>query len=79
MTGHSAAFTWDGEVLIFGHEPGGGAAPRCQATSSVIDRSLFFFESETGNLLGTILHPRPQTDTENCTWHNLNVVPTDKR
>lgn len=77
--GHSASFTWDGEVLIFGHEPGGGAAPRCQETSSVTDRSLFFFEAQTGTLLGTMLHPRPQTNTENCTWHNYNIVPTDKR
>jgi hypothetical protein len=77
--GHSASFTWDGEVLIFGHEPGGGAQARCQATSSVTDRSLFFFEASTGTLLGTIVHPRPQTNTENCTWHNYNIVPTDKR
>jgi hypothetical protein len=28
--GHSAAFTWDGEVLVFGHEPGGGGQARCQ-------------------------------------------------
>ena len=77
--GHSAAFTWDGSMLIFGHEPGGGTQARCQATSSVVDRTLFFFETETGNLLGTFLHPRPQTNLENCTWHNYNVVPTNKR
>jgi hypothetical protein len=77
--GHTAAFSWDGEVLIFGHEPGGGGQAQCQATSSVTNRSLFFFESRTGNLLGTFVHPRPQTNTENCTWHNLNVVATDKR
>jgi hypothetical protein len=77
--GHSAAFTWDGEVLVFGHEPGGGGEPRCQATSSVVDRSLFFFDAESGDPLGTIVHPRPQTAFENCTWHNYNVVPTDKR
>jgi hypothetical protein len=40
---------------------------------------LFFFEARTGTLLGTMLHPRPQTSLENCTWHNYNVVPTDKR
>lgn len=77
--GHSASFTWDGRVLIFGHEPGGGGQAQCQATSSVTNRSLFFFEAQTGNLLGTMLHPRPQTNLENCTWHNYNIVPTDKR
>ena len=77
--GHSASFTWDGKVLIFGHEPGGGTQARCQATSSVVDRSLFFFKADDGTLLGTFLHPRPQTNLENCTWHNYNIVPTDKR
>lgn len=77
--GHSASFTWDGRMLIFGHEPGGGTQARCQATSSVVDRTLFFFDTETGTLLGTFVHPRPQTNLENCTWHNYNVVPTNKR
>jgi hypothetical protein len=77
--GHSAAFTWDGEVLIFGHEPGGGSQARCQASSAAVDRTLFFIDPDTGNTVGTFLHPRPQTATENCTWHNYNVVPTDKR
>jgi hypothetical protein len=77
--GHSAAFTWDGKVLIFGHEPGGGTQARCQATSTVVERTLFFYDARTGNLLGTILHPRPQTATENCTWHNYNVVPLKRR
>jgi hypothetical protein len=77
--GHSASFTWDGNILIFGHEPGGGSGPNCQATSSVVDRTLFFFNARSGTPAGTIIHPRPQTSTENCTWHNYNVVPTDKR
>jgi len=77
--GHSAAFTWDGEVLIFGHEPGGGGQPQCQATSPEVNRTLFFLDAETGDTVGTFIHPRPQTDQENCTWHNYNVVPTDRR
>jgi hypothetical protein len=75
--GHSASWSWDGEVLIFGHEPGGGTQARCQATSAEVDRTLFFYDHE-GNQLGTFVHPRPQTATENCTWHNYNVVPTKK-
>ena len=75
--GHSAAWSWDGEVLVFGHEPGGGTQARCQSTSDLVDRTLFFYDHE-GNQLGTFVHPRPQTATENCTWHNYNVVPTDK-
>jgi hypothetical protein len=74
--GHSASFSWDGEVLIFGHEPGGGSGARCQATSSTLDRTLFFLDAETGETLSEFLHPRPQTSTEKRTWHNYNVVPT---
>ena len=76
--GHSAAWSWDGEVLIFGHEPGGGSQARCQATSALVDRTIYFYDHE-GNQLGTFVHPRPQTATENCTWHNYNAVPTGKR
>jgi hypothetical protein len=43
------------------------------------NRSLFFFDAKTGDLLGQFVNPRPQTALENCTWHNFNVVPTDKR
>jgi hypothetical protein len=78
-TGHSAAFTWDGEVLVFGHEPGGGGEPRCQATNAEVDRTLFFFAARTGEPVGELIRPRPQGDTENCTWHNYNVVPSDQR
>ena len=52
---------------------------RCQATSAEVDRTLFFYAARTGAPLGTFLHPRPQTATENCTWHNYNVVPVKHR
>lgn len=77
--GHSAMFTWDGRVLVFDHEPGGGVQASCQTSSPVNDKSLFFFESTTGNLLGTWVLPRPQTDIENCTLHNGNIVPVAGR
>jgi PA domain len=77
--GHTAAFTWDGKYIIFGHEPGGGSQAQCQATSSIFNRTIWFLEAETGETVGEFVHPRPQTAQENCTWHNVNVVPTDKR
>jgi hypothetical protein len=73
--GHSAAFTWDGEVLIFGHEPGGGVAAECEATDDPVKKSFFFFDAADGTFLGMWTLPRPQGPTENCTLHNLNVVP----
>jgi hypothetical protein len=90
-TGHSAAFSWDGETLIFGHEPGGGFDPRCMATGEDLpdrpevafqnenQKSFFFFDTDTGEPTGKwTFNDRPQTGTENCTLHNYNIVPTAK-
>jgi hypothetical protein len=76
---HSAAFTYDGEVLILGWEPGGGSLPECEATDPDVKKSWFFYDAHTGQKLGQFVLPRPQSSTENCTIHNYNVVPTDKR
>jgi hypothetical protein len=91
-TGHSAAFSWDGETLIFGHEPGGGLQARCKATGEVVTggqlpgpsprlqtddmKSFFFYETDSGKPLGKWTLTRPQLQTENCTLHNYNIVPT---
>jgi hypothetical protein len=73
--GHSASFTWDGKVTIFGHEPGGGVAAECEATDDPFKKSFFFYDTETGAFLGTWTLPRPQGPTENCSLHNYNTVP----
>ena len=73
--GHSAAFTWDGEVLIFGHEPGGGVQARCTEDDPDSLHSAFFYEARTGEFLGMWTLPRKQGHDENCTFHNFNVVP----
>ena len=74
--GHAASFSWDGDVFVFGHEPGGGAQARCEAADAVNDKSIFFFKATDGTELGRWTLPRPQTAAENCTIHNYNVVPT---
>jgi hypothetical protein len=73
--GHSAAFSNDGKVLVFGHEPGGGGQAQCQATTNIVNKSMWFIDTESAELLGWHTLPRPQTNTENCTIHNFNVVP----
>jgi hypothetical protein len=77
--GHSAAWSWDGQIIIFGHEPGGGVAAACEATDPALDRSFFFYDADSGSLLGTWTLPNAQGPTENCTLHNYNVIPTKKR
>src|SRR6266508_4524603 len=80
---HSAAFTWDGKVVILGWEPGGGAAPECEATDPPVTKSAFFYDARTGAKLGQWTLPRSQDGTvvggvkidENCTIHNYNVAP----
>ncbi|HEV2060184.1 MAG TPA: hypothetical protein VGR11_12575 [Solirubrobacteraceae bacterium] len=72
---HSAAFTWDGEVIVAGWEPGGGAAAECEAGDPDVDKSLFFYDADTGAKLGQWVLPRPQSAAENCTVHNFNIVP----
>ncbi|HET6952440.1 MAG TPA: hypothetical protein VFI47_18820 [Acidimicrobiales bacterium] len=84
---HSAAFTWDGDVIVLGWEPAGGGGPRCTATGTLLPggivqtdthKSLFFYDAATGAPLGRWVLPRPQTVEENCTIHNYNVVPSGK-
>jgi hypothetical protein len=72
---HSAAFTWDGEVIILGWEPGGGAQPECEATDPPVKKSAFFYDAHNGAKLGQWTLPRPQSSSENCTIHNYNTVP----
>ncbi|MGH3022523.1 MAG: LVIVD repeat-containing protein [Gaiellaceae bacterium] len=77
--GHSAAFSWDGEIIIMGHEPGGGVGAACEATDPPRDRSFIFFDTDTGVELGTWTLPNAQGPTENCSLHNYNIIPTKKR
>jgi hypothetical protein len=77
---HSAAFTWDGEVIILGWEPGGGTQPECQSTDPPVKKSAFFYDADNGAKLGQWTLPRPQDGAgENCTIHNYNVVPLRDR
>jgi hypothetical protein len=85
-TGHSAAFSYDGDTIIFGHEPGGGLQARCKATGEPVTnpggvqnddmKSFFFFDTDSGEPLGKWTLTRPQSQGENCTLHNYNIVPT---
>ena len=76
---HSAGFSWDGEVIILGWEPGGGAEPECEATDPPVKKSAFFYDAETGEKLGQWTLPRAQSAAENCTIHNYNTVPIRNR
>ena len=52
--------------------------PSARRRARSANRTLFFMEPLTGNQIGALVHQRNQTSTENCTWHNFNIVPTHK-
>jgi LVIVD repeat len=72
---HSAAFSWDGEVIIMGWEPGGGLQAECEASDPAAKKSFFFYDADDGSKLGQWTLPRPQGANENCTLHNYNLIP----
>ena len=87
---HSGTFSMDGKLLFAGWEPGGGTAPRCQATGSPLGgnppavqtdamKTIFAFRASDGVLVGRWVLPQEQSDQENCTIHNYNVVPYPDR
>ena len=73
---HSAMLSKDGSVTAMGWEPGGGVGPECEAGDPDFFKSIFFYDTESGELLGTWVLPRAQSAQENCTIHNYNVIPT---
>jgi hypothetical protein len=86
---HSAGMSWDGKLLFAGWEPGGGSAPRCMPTGTLLDpanpgtsgvqtdemKTIFVWRASDGALVGRWVLPREQTRTENCTIHNYAMVP----
>ncbi len=69
---HSAAFSWDGEVVAFGDENGGGALPRCVDPSNDKGR-VWFVDTATGGFLANWKVPRSVPGI--CTAHNFNFIP----
>jgi hypothetical protein len=68
---HSAAFTWDNQIVVFGDEAGGGAGAFCKATDpSTVGAAWFYRVADLDTLsataqersLGHFKIPRPQGD-----------------
>lgn len=69
---HTASFTWDGKMLIFGDEAGGGGGNRCRYTKDQQGR-FWFHEFDSMRPVGSFKIPRAQAG--NCTAHILNMIP----
>jgi Ca2+-binding RTX toxin-like protein len=72
---HSAGFTWDGKILIFGDEAGGGGEARCRFTKDQQGR-FWFHEFDSMKIVGSYKIPRPQSAL--CTAHIYNPVPNER-
>jgi hypothetical protein len=88
MGWHSAAMSWNGQYLYAGWEPGGGSAPRCQATGAPLTdpptagnvqtdamKTIFAYRARDGVLAGRWVLPQEQSNLENCTIHNYALAP----
>jgi PA domain/RTX calcium-binding nonapeptide repeat (4 copies) len=74
--GHTSTFSWDGSVLVWSHEPGGGTQAQCEITDPIEFRQMYFFRAETGNELGRWTIPS-QSAQENCaSVHIMQSIPT---
>lgn len=69
---HSASFSWDGKVVAFGDESGGGGAARCTDPTDDQGR-IWFVDTATGAELGSYKIPRSEPGV--CTMHNFNFLP----
>jgi hypothetical protein len=69
---HSAAFSWDGSLVAFGDESGGGGAARCTDPDDDQGR-IWFVDAASGAERASYKVPRAEPGT--CTMHNFNFVP----
>ena len=85
---HSAAFSWDGRLLVFGDEAGGGSGARCRASDpSTVGAAWIYDLAALDNTDGSSVEPpishykipRIQGDAANCTMHNFNFIPVRDR
>ena len=73
---HSSTFSWDGSIVAFGDESGGGTQPRCTDPNDQQGR-IWFVDTATGQELGSYKIPRSVSGI--CTMHNFNFVPIPGR
>ena len=79
---HSSAFSWDGKVVAFGDESGGGVFNRCTNPDDNQGR-VWFLDIQSGEVvredfLANYKVPRAIPGDEPCTMHNFNFVPQTK-
>jgi RTX calcium-binding nonapeptide repeat (4 copies) len=73
---HSATFSWDGRIIAFEDEAGGGGENRCKLEDGEPDhQGAMYFYKINGQFQGTFKIAR-DPGAPPCTAHNYNTVPT---
>jgi hypothetical protein len=77
---HSSAWTWDGKMVAFGDEfAGATATPECAVGSGPLGAIWFYNVADPTAPAGHWSIPQAQSPSAECTAHNFNVLPVDKR
>lgn len=67
---YSAAFTWDGKIVVFGDEV------VFESNCSGPQGQLWFHSGARGTTLGSFQIPRVQPEEQYCSAHLFNVLKT---
>jgi hypothetical protein len=78
---HSAAFTWDAEIVMFWDEHGGGMAHGCNGSTDTTGNIWFYKNvppgSPTPPLFGRYQVPRPEPPEQTCDLHIGSIIPVN--
>jgi hypothetical protein len=74
--GHTSSFSWDGKILLWSSEPGGGVNSNCEETDPDENREMYFFSSELGQLKGKWTIPTQSVDESCASVHIMQSIPT---
>jgi hypothetical protein len=78
---HSAAFTWDAEIVMFWDEHGGGMAHGCNGEADTTGNIWFYKNvppgSSTPPLFGRYQVPRPEPANQTCDLHIGSIIPVN--
>jgi hypothetical protein len=74
--GHTTSFSWDGKILLWSSEPGGGVNSNCEETDSDETREMYFLSSELGQMKGKWATPTQSEDESCASVHIMQSIPT---
>jgi hypothetical protein len=74
--GHTTSFSWDGKILLWSSEPGGGVNSNCEQTDSDETREMYFLSSELGEIKGLWRTPTQSVNESCASVHIMQSIPT---